>query len=133
MVHHFQVDSSQALDMPTPLIDQLVAFRRDLYGTFTCWPDALFELTDACLCANGPVHSLPQLSLEPEFSRSHGSLYKALERGRIDEDRLRSLLVANLPASWPLIFAVDASTWARCDAECSPRPPVGDEKVLVRA
>jgi len=120
MVHHFHIESSNALDMPAPLTDQLVAFRRDLYDTFTCWPDALFELTDACLCANGPVHSVPQLSLEPEFSRSHGSLYKALDRGRIDEDRLRSLLVANLPAEWPLVFAVDASTWARCDAECSP-------------
>ena len=24
------------------------------------------------------------------------------------------------PADWPLVFAVDASTWDRCDAECSP-------------
>ena len=63
---------------------------------------------------------MPALSLEPEFRRSHGSLYKALERGRIDEDRLRALLVAQRPASWPLVFAVDASTWDRCDAECSP-------------
>src|ERR1019366_3211090 len=28
--------------------------------------------------------------------------------------------VANRPLNWPLIFAVDESTWARCDAETSP-------------
>jgi hypothetical protein len=63
---------------------------------------------------------VPALSLEPEFRRSHGSLYKALDRGRIDGDRLRALLVAQRPPKWPLVFAVDASTWDRCDAECSP-------------
>ena len=63
---------------------------------------------------------MPALSLEPVFRRSHGSLYKALDRGRIDQEQLRSLLVAHRPKTWPLVFAVDASTWDRCDAECSP-------------
>ena len=98
----------------------LVTFRRDLYGTFGSWGDALFELTDALVCASGPLTSLPGLSLEPEFSRSHGSLYKALERGEIDTDALRRLLVTNRPVDWPMVFAVDASTVERCDAECSP-------------
>jgi hypothetical protein len=98
----------------------LGAFRCGLYGCLTRWADALFELSDALLCASGPVTSIPSLSLETEFTRSHGSLYKALERGRIDEERLRSLLVAHRPTDWPLVFAVDASTWARCDAETSP-------------
>lgn len=102
------------------LTGQLVAFRRDLYATFTRWADALFELCDAALCASAPVASVPALSLEAEFRRSHGSLYKALSRGRIDEDRLRELLVAHLPEDWPMIFAVDASNFERCDAECSP-------------
>ena len=66
------------------------------------------------------MHSVPSLSLEPEFSRSHGSLYKSLAKGRIEEEALRELLVAHAPKDWPLVFAVDASTWARCDAECSP-------------
>src|SRR5665213_861288 len=100
--------------------EALVAFRRALFATFTAWPDALFELTDAALCSAGPVSSVPSLSLEPEFTRSHGSLYKALAKGRVDEDRLRALLVTNRPVSWPMIFAVDASTFDRCDAECSP-------------
>ena len=111
--------------MPPPpagagALSQLVEFRAGLHGCFVRWGDALFELADATLCAPGAVGSVPALSLEPEFRRSHGSLYKALERGRIDEDRLRALLVAQRPATWPLVFAVDASTWDRCDAECSP-------------
>lgn len=107
--------------MPTSReTNELVQFRADFYGCLLRWSDALFELTDALLCATGPVHSVPSLSLEPEFSRSHGSLYKSLAEGRVDEHALRALLVARRPIEWPLVFAVDASTWARCDAECSP-------------
>jgi len=99
---------------------ELEQFRSQLYGCLTRWGDALFELVDAALCAPGPVGSVPALSLEPEFRRSHGSLYKSLAHGRVDEERLRRLLVEHRPASWPLVFAVDASVWERCDAECSP-------------
>ncbi len=100
--------------------ETLQSFRSGLYGCLTRWGDALFELCDAQLCTPGPIHSAPALSLEPEFRRSHGSLYKALADGDIDIDRLRSLLIAHRPDGWPLVFAVDASTWDRCDAECSP-------------
>jgi DDE superfamily endonuclease len=99
---------------------ELVEFRQGFFACLTRWADALFELTDALLCVAGPVTSLPQLSLEPEFSRSHGSLYKALDEGAVDEEALRRLLVAHRPKDWPLVFAVDASTVERCDAECSP-------------
>ncbi|HZX99204.1 MAG TPA: hypothetical protein VFE92_06930, partial [Dermatophilaceae bacterium] len=54
------------------------------------------------------------------FRRSHGSLYKALARGQVDAGAMRELLVRHRPRKWPLVFAVDASTWARCDAETSP-------------
>ena len=100
--------------------NELVEFRAGLYSCCTRWGDALFELADAGLCSAGPIGSVPTLSLEPEFTRSHGSLYKALARGRIDEDRLRQLLLEHRPGDWPMVFAVDASTWDRCDAECSP-------------
>ena len=40
--------------------------------------------------------------------------------GRIDAERLRDLLVSSLPPADPLVFAVDVTTWPRCDAECSP-------------
>jgi len=100
--------------------EDLQQFRSGLFGCLTRWGDALFELADAALCAPIPVRSAPALSLEPEFRRSHGSLYKALARGHIDEDRLRRLLVDHRPEAWPLIFAVDESVWERCDAETSP-------------
>ena len=98
----------------------LASFRSAFYECLTSWGDSLFELCDAVLCSPSPVGSVPSLSLEPVFRRSHGSLYKALARGDIDTDRLRRLLLANLPAHQPRVFAVDASTWDRCDAETSP-------------
>jgi hypothetical protein len=98
----------------------LIKFRCHLRGCLPVWGDALFELADATLCSPKPVASVPALSLEPVFRRGHGSLYKALARGHIDQDRFRRLLVANRPRQWPAVFAVDASTWDRCDAETSP-------------
>ncbi len=99
---------------------QLERFRSDLYSCLIGWGDALFELCDASLCSPSPVASVPSLSLEPVFRRGHGSLYRALADGHIDDARLRRLLIDNLSPDWPLVFAVDASTWDRCDAECSP-------------
>ena len=99
---------------------ELVGFRQTLYGCLTRWGDALFELADAALCAPAPVGSVPALSLEPVFRRSHGSLYKSLAAGRIDAEALRRALVSHRPADWPAVFAVDASAWPRCDAETSP-------------
>lgn len=101
-------------------VEALVGFRSDLYGCMTRWSDALFELCDATLCSPSPVASVPSLSLEPMFRRGHGSLYRALADGRINDHHLRQLLIDNLPPQWPLVFAVDASTWDRCDAETSP-------------
>ena len=98
----------------------LAGFRQELYGCLVGWSDALFELCDAILHAPAPVGSVPSLSLEPVFRRSHGSLYKALAAGMIDTEALRRALVGHRPADWPMVFAVDASTWDRCDAECSP-------------
>ncbi len=100
--------------------NDLARFRSAFYGAFTKWSDALFELSDALLDAQGVVGSVPSLSLEPIFRRSHGSLYKALALGEIDEAALRALLVVKRPKDWPAVFAVDASTWERSDAECSP-------------
>jgi hypothetical protein len=99
---------------------RLAGFRAGWYGCLGRWPDALFGLGEAVLCAAGPVTSLPRLSLLPAFGRGHGSAYAALAEGRIDADGLRGLLVACRPAGWPLVFAVDGTSWPRCDAETSP-------------
>jgi hypothetical protein len=97
----------------------LVAFRRGLRGCLTRRGDALFGLADAMLCAQGPVRSAAELSLEPEFGRGHGSAYAALAKGRVDEAALRRLLVGRVaPArdGEPLMFAVDTTPLARPDA-----------------
>ncbi len=98
---------------------ELTAFRRGLMGCFTRHRDALFEVADAMLCAQGRVCSPAELSLEPELRRGHGSVYAALGRGRIDDAALRRLLVGRLaPArpSEPLMFAIDTTPLARPDA-----------------
>jgi hypothetical protein len=107
------------MPMPTFPLARLGAFRAELHATFTRRADALFELGDALLCAPA-VPSLPHLSLEPVHQRGWGSSYAALARGRIDAERLRDLLASSLPPADPLVFAVDVTTWPRCDAECSP-------------
>ena len=62
-------------------ISELRDFRSLLRQCLSPWGDALFEMCDAVLCLAAPVGSVPSLSLQPEFRRSHGSLYKALAEG----------------------------------------------------
>ena len=103
--------------------DALRAFRRSFYECFHRRADALFELADAILTADGTAPSPAHLSLQASHRRGWGSLYAALWRGRIDEEALRKLL-----ARYPLasaegkasVYAVDTSVWDRCDAETSP-------------
>ena len=76
---------------------RLRGFRQSLYECLDARADALFELADAVLCADHAVTSLVQLSLEPEFTRGHGALYDALSAGRIGDEKLFSLLAAELP------------------------------------
>jgi hypothetical protein len=103
--------------------DRLVAFRGELCRCFTARADALFELADAVLCADGPVRTLAGLSLAPEHRRGRGALYDAVNHGRIDIRRLRRSL-AGLPlpraADGRLILAADVSNWLRPGAATSP-------------
>jgi hypothetical protein len=104
----------------TPAGQALAGFRRGWRGCLGRWADVLFELTDAVLCAPGPVRSFPRLSLEPVMGRGHGSGYAGLAQGRVDEQALEQLLAGFTLASWPLVFAVDATAWPRAAAETSP-------------
>lgn len=80
-----------------PHHDYLRAFRYSLYDCLHPRSDALFELTDAILTANAAAVPSPvQLSLQASHRRGWGSLYAALDRGRIDAEALRGLL-ARLP------------------------------------
>jgi hypothetical protein len=107
------------MPMPTFPLARLGHFRAELHACFTRRADALFELGDASLCAQA-IPSLPHLSLAPVCRRSWGSVYAALARGEVDAKRLRDLLVGSLDPVEPPVFAVDVTTWPRCDAECSP-------------
>ena len=105
---------------PGDALERLAWFRGELHSCLWRRPDSLFELAEAVLTAPGLVASLPYLSLEPAFRRGHGMIYQALGQGRIDEEALRDLLVAVREPGWPLVFAIDASTYPRPEAECSP-------------
>jgi len=105
---------------PPAALARLQAFRAGLHTCYTRRANALFDLADALLSASGPVASLPHLSLEPAHRRGWGSLYAALARGRIDAERLRDLLAGHPLGGGQPIYAVDVTTWPRCDAECSP-------------
>jgi hypothetical protein len=91
-----------------PALGALREFREQLLGCLTARADALLELADAVLCSDRPVRSLVQLSLEPEFRRGHGALYDALAAGRVDDERLFSLLTEVLP---PLVDGPEGRAW----------------------
>ncbi|PSK80132.1 DDE superfamily endonuclease [Murinocardiopsis flavida] len=102
----------------------LSRFRTGFYDCLDTRADALFELTDALLCADGPVTSLPELTMTPEYQRGHGAMYDALNTGRLDPRRLRSALTSTpLPraADGRIVLAVDVSNWLRPDAPTSPQ------------
>ena len=54
-----------------------------------------------------------------QLRRFRSGFYRCLT-GWPDAEAMRDLLAAHRPCDWPLVFAVDASTWARCGAETSP-------------
>ncbi|MFB7905970.1 NF041680 family putative transposase [Kitasatospora sp. NPDC056076] len=102
---------------------ELSRFRADSYDCLRGRGDALFELADALLCAEGPVKTLVDLALAPEHRRGHGALYGSLNKGRLDIDRLRTELASlSLPraADGRLVLAVDVSPWLRPDAGTCP-------------
>lgn len=108
-------ENSVASHQPTTA---LIDFREELYDSFYKRADALFELTDALLCAPG-VPSVAHLSLEGVFRRSYGSAYGALVDGEIDEAAVWNLLAKHRLTAGPAVFAVDESVMPRKYSECS--------------
>src|SRR4051794_8097600 len=110
---------------PTDGVDQRLAaaalrgFREEAFACLGRRRDALFELIDGLLAAEA-MPSLPHLSLVPAHRRGRGSVYAALAAGEVDAGRFAELLVAQRGSDGAPVFAVDASTWARRDADCSP-------------
>ncbi|WP_089106245.1 NF041680 family putative transposase [Streptomyces hyaluromycini] len=97
-------------------------FRDDFFDCLTARGDTLFELTDALLCADGPVTTPVDLMLTAEHRRGHGAMYDALNSGNVDVPRLRQVL-AGLPqlaaAEGRLVLAVDVTHRLRPDAPTS--------------
>ncbi|OLZ62788.1 hypothetical protein AV521_40940 [Streptomyces sp. IMTB 2501] len=114
--------SLSCVRVPQDAIAQLPCFRADFHDALTGRADALFELTDALLCADGPVKTLVGPALEPEHRCGHGALYGGLNRGCIEVARLRRAL-ASVPlprtAEGRLVLAVDVPAWLRPDAATS--------------
>ncbi|MGH3804448.1 MAG: transposase, partial [Pseudonocardiaceae bacterium] len=104
-------------------LDVLSRFRVEFYESLYARADVLFELTDALLCADGPVRTLVELSLAQEMRRGHGALYAALDKGWCEPARIRRAL-ADLPlpriTDGRIALAVDVSNWLRPDANTSP-------------
>jgi hypothetical protein len=103
-------------------LGELSRFRHEFYASLTARADVLFELTDAVLCADGPVTTLVDLTLVAEHRRGHGAMYDALNHGRVEPERLRRTL-ASVPlpraADGRIVLAVDVSPWLRSDAPTS--------------
>ena len=96
--------------------------RQQIYSCFERSGDALFNLCDALL-SEPQARSLPELSLSIFFERRWPSVYEALQDGRIDVERLRTVFMQNLiaggPADEPLWVGLDSSGMARPEAESS--------------
>src|SRR5437879_6716004 len=96
--------------------------RQQIYRCFERSQDALFNLSDA-LVSEPQARSLLELSLSVFFQRRWPSVYEALQDGRINTDRLRSVFVQTLiesqPADEPVWVGLDSSGMEGLEAESS--------------
>ncbi len=96
--------------------------RQHIYRCFERSRDALFNVSDALL-SESQAHSLPELSLSVFFQRRWPSVYEALQDGRINVERLRTVfvqaLLADKPTDEPVWLGLDSSGMQRLEAESS--------------
>ena len=110
------------ISVPAGSLGELSGFRQAFYSSLTGRADTLFELTDAALCADGPITSLVELSMAAEHRRGHGALYDSLSNGRINIDRLSKVVASQLIprcTDGRIVLAIDISNWLRPDAATS--------------
>ncbi|GHO49221.1 NF041680 family putative transposase [Ktedonospora formicarum] len=96
-------------------------FRHDVYDCFLRSADTLWNSVDA-LMSTTEATSFPEISQSLWFERKWPSLYKAFEKGRIDEKRLRRTFVSYLKPPEALHWywiGIDASSIARAEAVTS--------------
>src|SRR5215203_4296927 len=104
--------------------DALRTFRRSFYECLHRRSDALFELADAILTADGAAPSPAHLSLQASHRRGWGSLYAALWRGRIDDEALGELLVHHPLVSTALKGRRPSTLWTRACGHAATRSAV---------
>ena len=108
--------------MQAGALGELSGFRQEFYRCLPARADALFELVEAVLCADGPVRSLVELSLAPEHRRGHGASTTG--------STAAGSRWGGCGPPWPgvplpraadgrLVLAVDVSPWLRPDAPTS--------------
>jgi DDE superfamily endonuclease len=81
--------------------------------------DAAFEVIDA-IASSRDARSAVEVSLSPTMERKFSSVYKGIERTRIEEESLRPLLVKQAEASGELLF--DGCAIYALDHSPYPRP-----------
>jgi hypothetical protein len=106
-------------------INKIIEFRQAIHSNgFVKQSDALMETMDA-LCLAGAASSFPMLSLCQGFRRQWHSLYKALQRGRLDEAWLSHYLAQQVPPKGVNYYSLDGSAWPR------PRARTMDDRQYV--
>ena len=94
-------------------VNKIIEFRQEIQAQgFSKQRDALSETLDA-ICLAGVSASFPMLSLCKVFRRQWHSLYKALERGRLDDEWLSCYLAEQVPQEGVQYYALDGSAWPR--------------------
>lgn len=97
-------------------INKIIEFRQAVYvNGFLHQRDVLSETWDA-LCLTGGISSFPYLSQAKPFRRQWHSLYKGLERGRLDEDWLTAYLAQQVSAAGVQFLSLDSTLWPRPSA-----------------
>ncbi len=93
--------------------NKIIEFRQAIHRLgFGKERDALSEVL-AAICLAGPPSSFAMLSLSPVFQRQWPSLYKAVERGRLDTAWLSGYLAGQVPPEGVQYYALDGSAWPR--------------------
>ena len=115
------MDSLQDRTARVEALSVLSRFRQELYDCLTLRADALFELTDAVLCAPGAMRSAVELTLVPSTGAGTERCMTASTRAGSTTpscDRCRPA-APPVPEGRP-VLAVDVSPWLRSDAPFSP-------------
>jgi hypothetical protein len=101
----------------TDPLDPLRQFREAVYPILDPSRDAAFETIDA-IASSRDARSAVEVSLSPTMARKFPSVYKGLERTRIDAEKLRPLLVRTAESFGTLRF----NGWALYALDHSPYP-----------